>query len=237
MPFKEPFETYYAAIIRPAVEESNLTPVRADSIFRPSPIIADIWQMIQDADLVVAELTEKNANVFYELGLAHAIGKPVILISETMADVPFDLQSLRVILYDKNFPDWGQRLHRNLLTYIAATVADTLSAIPSIFRTPVKSQAPPESEVNIRLSALEQQVSSLRRGPDLSRPPASYNEFIDLFRHLPSDIEGSVLAARALGDWAISENFVKQGLEERFGKENVARILRNAKRLVQRVPA
>ena len=96
MPFKEPYDAYFATIIRPAVTAAGLEVVRGDSLFRPSPIMADVWRMIQDAKVLVAELTEKNANVFYELGLAHAVGKPVVLIAETLADVPFDLQSLRV---------------------------------------------------------------------------------------------------------------------------------------------
>jgi len=62
MPFKDPFDTYYSSIIRPAVTAARLDPVRGDSLFRPSPIMADIWQMIQDARVLVADLTEKNAN-------------------------------------------------------------------------------------------------------------------------------------------------------------------------------
>lgn len=69
--------------------------------------MADIWKMIQEAKVLVAELTEKNANVFYELGLAHALGKPVVLIADNLGDVPFDLQSLRVIIYNKNDPASG----------------------------------------------------------------------------------------------------------------------------------
>ena len=114
MPFKEPFDTYFTMIFEPAVIGVNLVPRRGDSLFRPSPIMADIWQMIQDAKVLVAEMTEKNANVFYELGLAHALGKPVILVSETIEDVPFDLQPLRVILYNKSDPAWGVKLKGNL---------------------------------------------------------------------------------------------------------------------------
>jgi len=84
MPFKEPFNTYYRNIIRPAVTSLSLEPLRGDSLFTSTPIMGDIWKMIQDATLLVGELTGKNANVFYELGLGHAIGKPIILISETM---------------------------------------------------------------------------------------------------------------------------------------------------------
>jgi len=47
--------------------------------------------------VLLADLTGKNPNVFYELGLAHALAKPVILIAETLDDIPFDLRALRVI--------------------------------------------------------------------------------------------------------------------------------------------
>jgi len=98
MPFKTPFDIYYTTIFKPAIKAANLEPIRADDLFRPSVIVSDLWNMVQNAHVLLAELTTKNANVFYELGLAHAIGKPVVLVSETMDDVPFDLQQLRVIL-------------------------------------------------------------------------------------------------------------------------------------------
>ena len=114
MPFREPFDLCYRTIFIPAIRGANLEPKLASDLFRPSPIVADIWQMVQDARVLLAELTTKNANVFYELGLAHAIGKPVVLVSETMADVPFDLQPLRVLTYDKNDPTWGPKLSEKI---------------------------------------------------------------------------------------------------------------------------
>lgn len=161
MPFKEPFDTYYSAIIEPAILSVHLHPLRGDSLFRPSPIMADVWQMIQDAKVLVAELTERNANVFYELGLAHAIGKPVVLISETIADVPFDLQPLRVLLYDKSDPAWGAALNANLITSLKETLRDITEAVPSMFRKIVKSQAPEELELGMRVSDLERRVAAI----------------------------------------------------------------------------
>ncbi len=161
MPFKEPFDTYFAEMIDPAVRAAHLEPLRGDSLFRPSPIMGDIWQMIQDARVLVAELTEKNANVFYELGLAHAIGKPVILISETIDDVPFDLQPLRVILYNKSDPAWGARLKGDLIVSLRETLDDVANAVPPMFRKVVKSQAPEDSDLALRLSELERRVSSI----------------------------------------------------------------------------
>ena len=74
----------------------------------------DIWDYTQRAKILLADLTGKNANVFYELGLAHAAGKPVILVTGSIDDVPFDLRALRVIEYDKNAPDWGKVLKGKL---------------------------------------------------------------------------------------------------------------------------
>ncbi|GAI10778.1 unnamed protein product, partial [marine sediment metagenome] len=106
--------------------------------------------------------TEKNPNVFYELGLGHAIGKPIVLISETMEDVPFDLRPLRVILYDKDDPAWGNKLKTSLTTALGDTLANAIDAVPPMFRKKVKSQAPAESEISLRLSALESVVNSLK---------------------------------------------------------------------------
>ncbi|MFI5386980.1 MAG: hypothetical protein ACHQ50_12770 [Fimbriimonadales bacterium] len=117
--------------------------------------------MIQDAKVLVAELTEKNANVFYELGLAHAIGKPVVLVADNIGDVPFDLQPLRVIVYDKNDPAWGTQLRANITAFLEETLADPASAVPSMFRKVVKSQAPAEGKADFRISMLERQVAAL----------------------------------------------------------------------------
>jgi hypothetical protein len=164
MPFKEPFDTYFSVIYEPAVIAANLKARRGDSLFRPSPIMADIWQMIQSAKVLVAELTGKNANVFYELGLAHALGKPVVLVSETIEDVPFDLQPLRVILYDKSDPAWGVKLKDELVEFLQETLRDVTQSVPSMFRKVVKSQAPEDSDLSVRLSELERRMSSLAPG-------------------------------------------------------------------------
>lgn len=73
---------------------------RADDIFDNQAIIEDVVRAIERSDLIVAELTTRNPNVFYELGRAHAVGKECILLVQNMEDVPFDLRHLRVILYE-----------------------------------------------------------------------------------------------------------------------------------------
>jgi hypothetical protein len=65
----------------------------------PGPITDQIWQGIRRSDVVVVDVTDNNPNVFYELGLAHALGKEVIVITQNVAGVPFDIKSSRLLSY------------------------------------------------------------------------------------------------------------------------------------------
>ena len=64
----------------------------------------------------MAELTGKNPNVFYELGLAHALNKPVILVAQTLDDLPFDLRHLRTIIYSTQSVDWSKQLYEKVVS-------------------------------------------------------------------------------------------------------------------------
>lgn len=103
MPFKPMFKTQYENIIRPAIKESGLECVRGDEIYSKPRIVDDIWKSIRSARVIIAELTGKNPNVLYEVGLAQAIGKPLIIITRNEDDVPFDLKSLRYLFYDTEY--------------------------------------------------------------------------------------------------------------------------------------
>lgn len=89
------FEQY----IKPTGNKLGFDIYRADDIYGVTGIMHDVWIYINRARIIIADLTTRNPNVFYEVGLAHAIGKDVILITQDMADVPFDLQSLRCVVY------------------------------------------------------------------------------------------------------------------------------------------
>ncbi|MEK7762255.1 MAG: hypothetical protein AAB433_11790 [Nitrospirota bacterium] len=144
MPFHALFEAEYERVIRPAIEEAGLTCVRGDEIYTQQAIIHDIWQSIRQARLVVAELSGRNPNVMYEIGLAHAIGKPIILLTRNQEDVPFDLKALRYLFYDTNNPEWGLNL-RSELTKKVRHALDTpaLAAhLPGIQVAAVLPEAP-----------------------------------------------------------------------------------------------
>lgn len=74
----------------------------------------DIQDSILAADLILCEMSGRNPNVFYELGLAHAIGKPAILISRKEEDIPFDLRHVRTILYDSTEAGWEDKLQEDI---------------------------------------------------------------------------------------------------------------------------
>ena len=99
MPFRDEFKDVYDLAIKRAVEESGFTCLRADELFNANIIIEDIENSIRDSLLVVADLTTRNANVFYEVGYARALDKEVVLLTQASEDVPFDLQHRRYIPY------------------------------------------------------------------------------------------------------------------------------------------
>src|SRR5688572_25503645 len=70
MPFRKPFDGYYRDVIAPAIETAGLTAVRADEINKPGVILNQIWKGITEAQICLADLTGRNANVMYEVGLA-----------------------------------------------------------------------------------------------------------------------------------------------------------------------
>ena len=130
MPFAPPQGDYYMKIYEPAIQKAGLTPVRADAeIFGAGKIMDQIWAGINESKVLVAELTTRNPNVFYELGLAHALEKPVVLVSSNEDDVPFDLHHIRVIYYDMTDPFWGQKLLEKVAENILSAIKNPEEAI------------------------------------------------------------------------------------------------------------
>lgn len=99
MPYEQEFDEIYSEIIVPALEEAGFEVRRADSISHQRSISEDIVKGIHDCDLIVADLTGQNANVFYELGMTHGLNKPAILTTQDVEEAPFDLKPYRMIPY------------------------------------------------------------------------------------------------------------------------------------------
>lgn len=100
MQFGEPFDTIYRTVIRPEAKKLGIEVVRIDEVNRPGIIFQDIQRKIEDAKVVIAEITAPNQNIYYEVGYAHALNKPTILLAQRGKELPFDIRSYRVIFYD-----------------------------------------------------------------------------------------------------------------------------------------
>jgi hypothetical protein len=119
MPFVEEMKPIFDDHIFKVCQRLHLSVKRADDFFGTRAIVNDIWSAIVFSRFVIADLTGKNGNVFYELGMAHAIGKDAIIISQNTDDVPFDLQHLRIIVYNYT-PPGMQEFERKLACTLEA---------------------------------------------------------------------------------------------------------------------
>lgn len=98
MPFTTEFDVVYETI-EMGVRDAGLHCARADNIWEHDHVMGDVLSLLWRSGIVVADLTGKNANVFYEAGLAHALPRPTVLVTQRSEDVPFDLQSIRYLRY------------------------------------------------------------------------------------------------------------------------------------------
>jgi hypothetical protein len=116
MPFNARFNDAYAVIVE-VVSGLGKRCRRADDIWKNDSVIQDVVQLIATSKVVICDLSGKNSNVFYETGIAHTLGKDVILITRSKDDVPFDLRHLRFIDYLNNgegLKQLGERLRDRL---------------------------------------------------------------------------------------------------------------------------
>jgi len=84
-------------VIKPAIEARGLKPLRADLDASPGAITPKLLKDLVESKLVIADLTGRNPNVFYELGIAHSFAKPLIAIADSVSGLPFDNKDERVI--------------------------------------------------------------------------------------------------------------------------------------------
>lgn len=98
------YDTLYSEVIKPICEHSGFSAIRGDEMATNSMILDDIILSIKNAAVVIADISPDNPNVFYEIGYAHAISKPTILLCEKSCrtKLPFDISGFRTIFYDNS---------------------------------------------------------------------------------------------------------------------------------------
>lgn len=101
MPFTENFDDVYNLGIKQSCIDADAYCERVDEQIFHESILDRIFNQISKADIIIADMTNKNPNVFYEVGYAHALGKLTILLTQNSDDIPFDLKHFPHIIYDK----------------------------------------------------------------------------------------------------------------------------------------
>ena len=103
MPFTQEWsDRIWKKIIKPTIEELGIPVNRADDLYGHD-LMEDIWKEILISNIIIADITNRNPNVFYELGIAHTLGKKVILLTQDVKDIPVDLNRFRHIIYKDNY--------------------------------------------------------------------------------------------------------------------------------------
>ena len=121
MPFTQEWsKDVWEQVIKPSVQEIGMTPIRADDLYGQN-IMEDVWQSILKAAIIICDTTGRNPNVFYELGIAHTLGKRVLLLTQNIDDIPFDLQAYRHIEYKVTISG-GNELKETIKRHIRETL-------------------------------------------------------------------------------------------------------------------
>lgn len=123
MQFTQPFNELYTDVIKPVGEASGFQVVRADETYSPGVIIADIERQIVEARAIVADVTPNNPNVYWEVGYAHALRKPTVLVAERNTKLPFDVSPFRTLFYDDTIAG-KVRIEEGLRKHLATIQAE-----------------------------------------------------------------------------------------------------------------
>lgn len=153
-------------IIEPVLREKGYNAVRADSIDKTGIITNQIIEMVLESELVIADLSGRNPNVFYELALRHAARLPLVQIIKKGEDIPFDVSTMRTISYTLNL-EGAEKAKRDISSFIDSIdgnkIESPVSVAIDLFKTD-KSGKPIEAELaklNSNIGRLSSQVESL----------------------------------------------------------------------------
>jgi len=228
----------YEHLIRPAVEAAGLKCIRADEILHSEIIDGPMYELLQEADLVVADVSTANVNAFYELGVRHALRKfATVVIAEEKLRLPFDTARIRTIRYKHLESDIG-----------ASEVARFVPELQKLVETVMEAQRN-DSPVYTFLPALEQPVVKAK-AVDGGPPPSRDQSLAGLweaakFARERSDFDGARAVLQALqkrlpGDAAVAHQLAVATYKKHEpkdpdepGSDAFVRDLEEARRILQ----
>jgi len=215
-PERERYNTAYEYIIRKPILDKGFECIRGDEIPEFGPIPEQIKKRLFDADLVVADLSGRNPNVFYELGFRHAMGIPCISISDDLNGLPFDVATYRTVLYKLDDIRIAERC-REIIGDYAGQIFEEVARkreSPQGDVEPTSSEtlaARLEKNLTVGLSNIYQIISEL--SPKVTAQADFYTQLSELQKSILS--QGNILASLQSGLSNITDvqKFTTQSLE------------------------
>lgn len=198
-------------VITPAVSECGYEALRADNISEPGIITSQVIQHIVDDPLVIADLTDRNPNVFYELAVRHAIRKPLIQLIQKGESIPFDVAGTRTIFVDHKDLDSAEEAKAEIGRQIKA-----LEINPQNIETPIS--------VSIDLQALRKSENPEQRSvADILSAMTELRHSVMVLEKRFSSPEG-ILPKEFV--WYLTDRLEKAGLERGFRDRDILLQLR-----------
>jgi O-acetyl-ADP-ribose deacetylase (regulator of RNase III) len=159
-PIRKEADQVLKHIIRPALEDFAIDPVRSDEISTPGAISEQMFQYILQSRLCIVLLTESNPNVFYELAVAQCAGRPTVLLIKEGNKLPFDIKDLRVIAYNLTDPDrLVEKRDANLLKGFIQSIKNSNWEATNLFtQYPYGPQLYTEKELQQKIESLRPQT-------------------------------------------------------------------------------
>jgi predicted nucleotide-binding protein len=179
-------ERLYQFVVQPAAHDAGYEPVRADGRSGPGPITAPFIRLLLDADVVVADLSRQSPTVMYAIGIRHATGRPVIHLASDGDPVPFDVASVRTIVYDLTTPAGAAPAYEQLTRALRdvdgeavmespVTAAMAVDRLDLVVRSPEERSTGVDSAVVDAVRALDSRLANIERrlplAPDAPQVP------------------------------------------------------------------
>lgn len=149
MPFDSAFDDTYKLGIKAAAEEVGTYCERVDEQYFEERILERIYNQIATADFIIADMSGRNPNVFYETGYAHALNKKVILLVSNSDDIPFDLKHHPHIVYNGKITFLKEELKKRLAFFISNPIVVVAPALDGLEFSINGSKLVSDVEINL----------------------------------------------------------------------------------------
>jgi hypothetical protein len=204
-PERKRADEIYNFIIAPAVRDANLEPYRADQDLTPGAITPKFLSELLSARVIIADLTGRNPNVFYELGIAHSFARPLISIADSSSSLPFDTKDERVIELGEYPPTGltyaqGERAKASLQESLIIVLSDgyvSPSPLREVAANASVDQLAPENPLAAEMAQIRESLEELRRQPLPAADPPYYEileEILMRSRRMDRELAGFALA-------------------------------------------